>query len=132
MQGVTNRPSDSPLFSAVTGCHGSPPSRHYFFLLQDDACTGDIVGMTYNAGCAPVPTNGTYPGDYFMAECAEGVAAADDDDGEEEEEDIDDASGAVSSLGFGRDPRSLLSVSGAVASAAAAAAVAIVSSAAMF
>lgn len=94
-----------------------PPSLLFAsgtFFLQDDECTGDIVGMTYNAGCAPVPTNGTYPGDYFTAECTESAAALDDDE-EEEEEDVNDASGATLSHGFGCGPRGL--VPGAVASA---------------
>lgn len=57
--------------------------------------------MTYNAGCAPVPANGTYPGDWFMAECTE-VAAVEDDDDSEEEDDAEEAgNGAVSSLALG-------------------------------
>lgn len=61
--------------------------------------------MTYNAGCAPVPSNGTFPGDWFMAECTEGTAAAvDDDDVAEpaEDDDVENAgNGAVSSLALG-------------------------------
>lgn len=75
------------------------------FALQDNACTGDMVGMTYNAGCAPVPSNGTYPGDWFVAECTEGAAAAVEDDDVEEPEENDDVeganNGAVSSLALG-------------------------------
>lgn len=72
-------------------------------MIQDNTCTGDAVGMTYYAGCAPVPSNGTFPGDWFMAECTEGVAAVEDDDEAAENDDaVEDAgNGAVSSLALG-------------------------------
>lgn len=77
-----------------------------FLALQDNTCTGDIVGMTSYVGCAPVPSNGTFPGGWFMAECTEGAVAAEDDDAaveeDDEAEDVEDAgNGAVSSLALG-------------------------------
>lgn len=63
--------------------------------------------MTSNVGCAPVPSNGTFPGvsgGWFMAECVEGAVAAEEDDDpiEDEDEDVEGAgNGAVSSLALG-------------------------------
>ncbi|CAN0122011.1 unnamed protein product [Pylaiella littoralis] len=128
MEGATTCSASGDFdFYTVLHCSDGSPAAVYY---EDDECTGDIVGMTYNAGCAPVPTNGTYPGDYFTAECTESAAAVDDDE-EEEEEDVNDASGATLSHGFGCGPRGL--VPGAVASASfAATAVAAVAAAVIF
>eukprot|EP00752_Nemacystus_decipiens_P013497 g11956.t1 len=94
-------PSGEFDFNTVLHCSDDSPVTVYY---EDNSCTGDIVGMTYNAGCAPVPSNGTYPGDWFMAECTEGAAAVEDDDAAEAEEDDDvenAGNGAVSSLSLG-------------------------------
>lgn len=89
--------------------------------MQDAACAADIVGMTYNPGCVPVPANGTYPGDYFMAECTEEAVEEESSD-DSEEEDADAASGAASFFRFGFASRTLVS-SGVVAAASLTAAV---------
>ncbi|CAM9801592.1 unnamed protein product [Ectocarpus sp. 8 AP-2014] len=73
---------DFDLYTVIQCSDGSPAAVYY----EDATCTGDAVGMTYNPGCAAVPSNGTYPGDYFMAECTEETAAVEDDDTEVEED----------------------------------------------
>lgn len=89
----------------------------FFEPLQDDTCTGDAVGMTYNTGCAAVASNGTYPGDYFMAECTEETAAVEDDDTEVEDDDADGASNsAFSRFGLGSTPAYFMSCGVAAAS----------------
>eukprot|EP00903_Cladosiphon_okamuranus_P016017 g14789.t1 len=100
--GTSCSPSGDFDFNTVIQCSGDSPVAVYY---EDNTCTGDAVGMTYYASCAPVPSNGTFPGNWFMAECTEGTAAVEDDDEvaeEEDEEEVEDAgNGAASSVALG-------------------------------
>ncbi|CAM9999973.1 unnamed protein product [Ectocarpus fasciculatus] len=104
---------DFGLYTVIQCSDGSPAAVYY----EDNTCTGDAVGMTYNPGCAAVPSNGTYPGDYFMAECTEETAAVENDDAEVEDDDVDEGSNsAFSRFGLGSTPAYFMSRGVAVAS----------------
>ncbi|CAB1117615.1 unnamed protein product [Ectocarpus sp. CCAP 1310/34] len=106
---------DFDLYTVIQCSDGSPAAVYY----EDATCTGDAVGMTYNPGCAAVPSNGTYPGDYFMAECTEETAAVEDDDTEVEDDDVDGATNsAFSRFGLGSTPAFSMSCGVAAASVA--------------
>ncbi|CAM9346054.1 unnamed protein product [Scytosiphon promiscuus] len=117
--GTSCSPSGDFDFYTVIHCSDGAPAAVYY---EDAACAADIVGMTYNPGCVPVPSNGSYPGDYFMAECTEEAVEEEESSDDADEEDTDAASGVASLFGLGYGSHNFVS-SGVVAAASLTAAV---------